>query len=467
MQVPPPAKKIRLNEEKSSLDSSSVAVQAMKSSKPPTWSSSYPPHGQGIFTFNVLRRTPFEITVRSQSSGSADCITLAVQQDSVQFFLGGDKRELLAEKAGDGVGLSPDEVTSYWLSFDRDNLVVKYGKGYFMEETTLLSHSFLAGMDVREQDKKRCAMKNLFGPQVTKVIEFHDFLPKQKLHTTQVEYHQAANSLKDIESNPAGSDTNTPQVEEVADISDKVEFYPQPLIVNWPFAVSDSSTATLFELDKNECTFTASLPPECQELYTNISSANISLDWTTNDQDSRYKFSDAIRYSLETEGKILNTKLRSKRMKYIRVTVGPSHATSPGIPYVLELWPRNEGSPVHSHGNTYGIIKVLHGGVRVEIFNKDMKTLIKHFDVREGDVTWMSPHWYQSHRLFNDTSDFCATLQCYRYGMADQRMWPYFDYVSEDGSRGEFFPNSDFTFSGLHRALLEEYSTHMQNSAGT
>lgn len=244
---------------------------------------------------------------------------------------------------------------------------------------------------------------------------------------------------------------------EMINLTHRVDFYPHPLIVNWPFAVKDSSKASLFELDNNDHIFTGSLPPECQELYANIASAKVDLDWVPTPQ--QHKLSDAIRYSFETEGKTLYEKLKQKKMKYIRVTVGPHRSPSPGIPYVLELWPKNQGSPVHCHGDAYGVIKVLHGGLRAEIYNRDMKTLIKYYNIQKGDVTWMSPYWYQCHRLFNDTADFCATLQCYRYGAADTRMWPYFDYVNDDGSNGEFLPDGDFTFTELNQIVLEEYSS--------
>lgn len=448
-------------------------VTAAVSSK--TWFTPYPCHGQGIFTFKILRKTPFEIVVRpSCTLSNSEWLSLVINHDRVQFFLGGESVKLLAEVCKEGIGYDPEKITSYWFSLNRDSLVLKYGKGYFMEETTLLCFSFLVGLTAEEQVKKRCEMKGLFGPQIPKVLELHDILVKDDLVKLYAMDAYRRNSLcKSIEEKPGATalareipSLKSTEGEEcvalardIVDIENRVDFYPQPLIVNWPFPVKDSSKASIFELDRNEYTFTANLPPECQELYVNISSSNMKLDWAPTDQ--KYKFSDAIRYSFETEGKILHSKLQHKKMKYIRVTVGPSRATSPGIPYVLELWPRNEGSPVHCHGDSYGVIKVLHGGLRVEIYNDDMKTMIKYFDVSEGDVTWMSPHWYQTHRLFNNTADFCATIQCYRYGLSDTRMWPYFDYVNENGSLGEFLPNSDFTFSELHQTLLEEYSRHM------
>ena len=31
---------------------------------------------------------------------------------------------------------------------------------------------------------------------------------------------------------------------------------------------------------------------------------------------------------------------------------------SPGIPYVLEIWPIGSRSPIHNHAAVYGVIKV-------------------------------------------------------------------------------------------------------------
>lgn len=41
-----------------------------------------------------------------------------------------------------GYGKENKEERSYWLSFDRSHLTVKYGKGYHMVETTLLEYNF-------------------------------------------------------------------------------------------------------------------------------------------------------------------------------------------------------------------------------------------------------------------------------------------------------------------------------------
>jgi hypothetical protein len=36
---------------------------------------------------------------------------------------------------------------------------------------------------------------------------------------------------------------------------------------------------------------------------------------------------------------------------YLRITLGHSLGKSPGIPYVLEIWPTSNYSPIHNHGN--------------------------------------------------------------------------------------------------------------------
>ena len=43
---------------------------------------------------------------------------------------------------------------------------------------------------------------------------------------------------------------------------------------------------------------------------------------------------------------------------YLRVTLGQSVGNSPGIPYVLEIWPSGHYSPIHNHGGCNAVIKV-------------------------------------------------------------------------------------------------------------
>ena len=435
-----------------------------------TWTRSYPCQGQGIFVFNIFRKTPFEIVISPENSKSnTEWISLYIGLDSAQFKLGGTPEVMLTQLYQKGAGYNPEEQTSYWLSFDRDSVVMKYGKGYFMEETTILAFDFLVGLSKEEQKKKRSEMKYLFCQKVPKVIQLYDMQARDVItnlyalnlyNGRPLQPNMSLNSSEQHLLKSKKCEKFMEEAKEIIDIGEKVCFYSHPLTVNWPFAVRDSSSASLFELDQNNYTFSANLPTECLELYKNVSSASIDLDWTPTAQ--KYNLSDAIRYSMETKGKALHEKLKHKAMKYLRVTIGSSRGSSPGIPYVLELWPPKGKSPVHNHGNSYAIIKVLFGGLRIEIYNKDMKTKIKSFDVQKGDVTWLSPNWYQTHKLVNNTKDFCATIQCYRYGEKDKVMWPYFDYI-KDNSTATFLPDGDFTFNELNNIVLNEYAEHIES----
>ena len=70
----------------------------------------------------------------------------------------------------------------------------------------------------------------------------------------------------------------------------------------------------------------------------------------------------------------------------------------------------------------------------------------------------MSPDRYQTHQLCNTSTDFCATLNCYRYGEEDRVQWNQFDYVNNDnGQMQNFMPNTDFDFGELWRIILNEW----------
>ena len=89
--------------------------------------------------------------------------------------------------------------------------------------------------------------------------------------------------------------------------------------------------------------------------------------------------------------------------------------------------------------------------------------VIHHYCLK---VMWMSPDWYQTHQLCNTSDDFCATLNCYRYGEEDRVQWNQFDYVNNDNGQMEnFMPNTDFHFGDLWRIILNEWYAR-NNSQG-
>jgi hypothetical protein len=66
--------------------------------------------------------------------------------------------------------------------------------------------------------------------------------------------------------------------------------------------------------------------------FTNVSPSK-SLQWAPKVYPSQN-----CRYSINTEGALLHSKLKSKA--YLRITMGEDMGKSPGIPYVLEIWPK-------------------------------------------------------------------------------------------------------------------------------
>ena len=171
----------------------------------------------------------------------------------------------------------PECLVSYWFSYDRDTMTLKYGKGHRMEETTLLSYSFLADATSEEDRKRICERYHLF------------FTAEKKKRV--IVYGQ-----------PSVTGGN------LAGQMPLLQFRPNPFVNNCPPLVKDSSEVTLFDLDRGQYMFSSSLPSACQELYGNIKS--LILDYPEN---PIMKLSDAIRYSIVTKGKTLYNKLQDKK----------------------------------------------------------------------------------------------------------------------------------------------------------
>ena len=422
----------------------------------PRWRKQFPVIGKGTFLFNIARNNPFYITVRDNPTDDLKLdswIGLTVTKERVSFLnkvLDEDpetlREETSSELFGSNIGIEPDYTCTYWLSYDRDRMVIKYGKGYRMKKTTILEYNF----DHLESDRKELIRKEFFDPKVDRYVELYDEQPWET-PVTEVSKSKPTAGMTAID-----------------DVEKEVDFEPMPMVTDLSYIVKGSSTVNLFDLDSGKYIYSASLPPECQVLYDNITAKNVDLDYQGTDADHQYGFnlSDAIRYSIETEGCTLNERLKAKVGEfgdsdpletYLRITLGKEKGNAPGIPYVLELWPKNHRSPIHNHGNAYALIRVLHGGLDVHYYNKaSVKVLLSDesadcgcdgespakelgvFHVTEGDVTWISPNWYQTHMLSNNTNDYCATVQCYLYGNNDYMNWPYFDYIKSCDIIGEF-----------------------------
>jgi len=366
--------------------------------------------------------------------------------DNTEVTLGSDRN----------LGLDPDTITTYWLSYDRDNMCLKYGKGYAMEETTLLTCDFSEGADtVPKLAKKRKQYKEFFAI----------FNPDRTNDVTILLYRSPGDIAKSKEKS-----VKLDQGEGVGyiNVESLIEVRKEPLTANPSPFVMSSDQATLNIIDKGQYIFSSELPPSCKILYDTVRKCELDLEYEMGAMDVR--LSDAIRYSIETEGALLNNLLKTK--SYLRITMGKARGESPGVPYVLEIWPKGSRSIIHNHGAVCAVIKVLFGTIQVGIFNKVTSTVtdkknnfrpteLFKFNAFKNDVTWISPEWFQTHQLRNVSQDYCATVQCYRYDENDNIQWNQFDYVNDDGIVGNFFPNSDFTFGVMRKKVLQEWENRL------
>ena len=288
-------------------------------------------------------------------------------------------------------GLDPDTITTYWLSYDRDNMTIKYGKGYAMEETTLIVCNFSEGItDSEKMAKRRKQWSSFFGIYDQNRYEL-------------CKYKEATILLYRTPNDIAKKEERAVTIGEVpgfVHVEPLIKVRKQPLVANPSPFVLDASKATLNIIDKGAYTFSSELPLACKVLYETMEKCELDMEYEMGVSDIR--LSDAVRNSINTEGALLNGLLKTKN--YLRITMGKAMGESPGIPYVLEFWPPGARSPIHNHGSVCGLIKILFGSIQSGIFNKVPSTVTDNknnfrptelfqFDAMKGDVLWMSPEW--------------------------------------------------------------------------
>ena len=144
---------------------------------------------------------------------------------------------------------------------------------------------------------------------------------------------------------------------------------------------------------------------------------------------------------------------------YLRITLGQNNGESPGIPYVMEIWPSGHYSPIHNHGGSEAIIRVLHGSINVSLYpflcNEEIKFSEANFS--KGDITWISPTLNQTHKLRNIDNNVCITIQCYMYDNDDIIHYDYFDYLDIDNNILHYEPDSDMEFIDFKNSMKQEW----------
>lgn len=134
------------------------------------WGKPFPVNGQGVFIFNTENQTSMYLSVEDRNGENS--LGVYIDQDKACLIKYDEYCQIL-ETSNCGGGLEKGMV-AYWYSYDRDNLVLKYGKGYIMEETTVLIHDFLKGVKEEDKEKVRKDMYPYFNPEEKKYVRKYD-----------------------------------------------------------------------------------------------------------------------------------------------------------------------------------------------------------------------------------------------------------------------------------------------------
>lgn len=255
----------------------------------------------------------------------------------------------------------------------------------------------------------------------------------------------------------------------IPDTMKPIRLLKNPITRSVPLYVKSIHEITMNDIAENRILPSTSLSTASQMLYGCIAGDKFVLN-TPDFPD----FSDAIEYSIRTEGLWCNTRLKQKSTEfgenpqpletYLRITLGENNGESPGIPYVMEIWPVGHYSPVHNHGGANAIIRVLHGKIQVSLYPYlcDEPQSIKPFATTEfekGDITWISPTLNQVHQLKNleSNNSACITIQCYMYDENDRKHYDYFDYLGDNNEKKQYEPDSDMDFIEFKKMIMDEW----------
>jgi len=242
-----------------------------------------------------------------------------------------------------------------------------------------------------------------------------------------------------------------------------------PITTQLPLIVKGINDITMDDLASSEYLPSASLSMAGQSIYNCIAGEKFILD-----SPDFPDFSKAIEQSINTPGLWCNTRLQQKAGEfgkvpqpletYLRITLGQNNGDSPGIPYVMEIWPIGHYSPVHNHGGANAIIRVLHGSINVSLFPYLCDSEgVEPFATKEfkvNDITWISTTLNQVHQLKNlETNDTaCITIQCYLYDNDDKTHYDYFDYLGDKNAKNQYEPDSDMDFLEFKKLMQKEWA---------
>lgn len=363
--------------------------------------------GQGVLVFKISDKVKVtsEAKVNFTFLSTSNSLSVELTKSSILLLRNGKK---LVESTT--TGLSSHERAFYWLSLDAQKQQILFGIGEARMETLSFSYSFGS------------------SPETKKYLE----------SLSSFTYNSSVQILRILR---------------------------DPILEAVPLLVKNTDTLTMDDIALNSFMPRANLSSIGRQLFDNISGKNFVLD-TPDFPD----FSSAIEHSIATEGCWCHTKLKEKagefgghneKKVYLRITLGKNGGESPGVPYVMEIWPPGCFSPIHNHAGANAVIRVLHGQINVTLF-----PYLDHVEpfgnqvFSVGDVTWISPTLNQFHQLKNpnENSPTCITIQCYMYDENDTGHYDYFDYLDDADEIGHYEPDADMDFIDFKRLIKEEWN---------
>lgn len=371
--------------------------------------------GQGVVVIDQQNDACLEFTI--MNACNTDGIRVRFTKDHVTVTRGSESYEDPTNSSG----LSPYAGAYYWFSIDSQNQCFFAGVGEARIETAIYSYTFSS--KTKEDHKK--------------VKEF--------LESLSIVHHSAT----------------------------ILRIVRDPITSKIPLKVKDINELTMDDIAGGTYMPIVNLPPICQKLYNCIAGEKFTLD-TPEFPD----FSQAIEYSIRTPGMWCYQKLLEKSREfnpdkpelletYLRITLGQNNGESPGIPYVMEIWPVGHYSPIHSHANGNAIIRVLNGEIHVSLFpflcaQKEGVSPFGSATFKQGDITWITPTLNQTHQLKNlETNTYtCITIQCYMYNAKSNSHYDYFDYLDDNGDKQQYEPDSDMDFLEFKKTIREEWNQY-------
>ena len=383
-------------------------------------------HGQGVFIFESIgnnHRCEFAFHDANQTDGI--CIEFTESKVKVNRI----SNDVHFEDSNNTKGLSNKTGAYYWFSLDSQNQKLYAGIGEARLDNIVYKYEF------PKTDANVCKENKKFLESLTNITIFESGIQPIRL-------------LRD------------------------------PITNKIPLVVKNTHELVMGDIARSKYLPKSNLSMTSQILYDCIAGKNFVLD------DAEFPdFSKAIEYSIATPGCWCNTRLKEKSTEfnkdkpniletYLRITLGENNGESPGIPYVLEIWPVGHFSPIHSHASADAVIRVLHGEINVKLYpflcaEKDGVDPFATADFKKDQITWISPTLNQVHQLTNleNNKHTCITIQCYMYNDKNRTHYDYFDYIDGHGDEQQYEPDSDMDFIKFKELMHTEWANRPQSCA--